>query len=108
MTENNTACRCLILSDCKSALIAIERAYRRQAQRSGNNRYLISAILLHLHRLQKHEGYVIRIWTPRHAGVTLNAIADAAAKAYLNHPHNPNTAAAFLMDICEDIIIMQD
>ena len=50
-TENNTACRCLILSDCKSALIAIERAYRRPAQRSGDKRYLISAILLQLHSL---------------------------------------------------------
>ncbi len=35
-------------------------------------------------------------------------MADAAAKAYLNQPHNPSTAAAFLMDICEDIIIIQD
>ncbi len=44
-TENNIASRRLILSDFKSALIAIERAYRRQAQRSRDNRYLISAIL---------------------------------------------------------------
>ena len=35
-------------------------------------------------------------------------MADAAAKAYLNQPHNPNTAAAFLIDICEDIIVIQD
>ena len=35
-------------------------------------------------------------------------MADAAAKAYLNQLHNPNTAAAFLMDICEDIIIIHD
>ena len=94
-TENNTACRCLVLSDCKSALIAIERAYRRQAQRSGDNRNLISAILLQLHRLQQHKGYAIFLWTPGHAGVAPNAMADAAAKAYLNKPHNPNTAAAF-------------
>ena len=107
-TENNTACRCLVLSDCKSALIAIERAYRQQAQRSGDNRNLISAILLQLHRLQQHKGYAIFLWTPGHAGVAPNAMADAAAKAYLNQPHNPNTAAAFLMDICEDIIIIQD
>ena len=49
-------------------------------------------------------------WTPGHTGVAPNAMADAdaAAKAYLNKPHNPNTAAAFLMDICKDIIIIQD
>ena len=47
------------------------------------------------------------LWTPGHAGVAPNTMADAAAKAHLNQPHNPNTAAAFLMDICEDIIIIQ-
>ena len=37
-----------------------------------------------------------------------NAMTDEAAKADLNQLHNPNTDAAFLIDICEDIIIIQD
>ncbi len=40
------------------------------------------------------------LWTPGHAGVATNAMTDATAKAYLNQPHNPNIAAAFLIDIC--------
>ena len=32
-------------------------------------------------------------------------MTDKAAKAYLNQPHNPNTAVAFLMDICEDMAV---
>lgn len=98
----------LILSDCKSALTTIERAYRQQAQRAGDNRKLISAILLKIKNLQRTGGYVIFLWTPGHAGISSNAMADAAAKAHLDRQHSPNTSAAFLNDIGEDIIVTTD
>ena len=92
-------CRCLILSDCKSALVAIERAYRRRNPGASDNRGTLSAILLQLKRLQTHNGYAIFLWTPEHAGISANAMADAAAKAYLTQPHDTHEMATFIVNM---------
>ena len=107
-TTTSTACRCLILSDCKSALVAIERAYRRRNPGASDHRGTLSAILLQLKRLQTHNGYAIFLWTPGHAGISPNAMADAAAKAYLTQPHDPHEMATFITQICEDIAVIHD
>jgi len=83
--------RCLILSDCKAALEAIElleREYRGQTPHNANRRTLLTAIHAQLAALRRKEGYAIFLWMPGHGGVAPNTVADATAKTYLTADHD--------------------
>jgi hypothetical protein len=72
--------RCLIVSDCISALRMCENAWRRgvawQGQRAGR------AGLLHAINCEREKlAAAIMMWAPAHRGGSVSAYADAAAKA---------------------------
>jgi len=75
--------RCLILSDCKAALEALEREYSGQTPHNADRRTLLTAIHAPLTALRCKEGYATFLWTPGHGGVAPNAVADTTAKTYL-------------------------
>ena len=76
--------RVLILSDCRAALFAIERAWRAgsyDALRTTEGGEVIETIIRRRLRL----GAVVFIFTPSHqAGIMPNAYADAIAKSHLS------------------------
>jgi ribonuclease HI len=82
-TGEQGAKRCLVLSDCKAALEELEREYRGCAPGNDDRHALHSAIIEQLEEIERHGGYTIFLWTPGHAGISPNAVADAIAKKYL-------------------------
>jgi hypothetical protein len=87
--KGGEAKRCLILLDCKAALEEIEREYRGCAPDKADRHALHSAIVHQLHRIEQLGGYTIFMWTPGHAGISPNAVADAIAKQYLHAQQDP-------------------
>ena len=76
------ATRCLVMSDCKSAMQMMETAWRgggverlAKAKRGG----ILEAIC----RARAKLELVVFMYVPAHRGVSMSAMADAAAKAYL-------------------------
>lgn len=74
--------RCLVLSDCQPALQAIEGAWRKGCTVSGREGDR-GAMLEEICRLRAMLGRCVFLWVPSHRGDSANAMADAAAKAYL-------------------------
>ena len=75
--------RVLIQSDCLGVLDAVETAWRREA--AGLRNVDRGALLENICRLRQRMNRVIFLYTPSHKGIAPNAMADAAAKAHLNH-----------------------
>ena len=79
--------RCLVMSDCRNALIQIERAWRRGravAVRGEARGAMLEEICNIREEMAREGGRVILVWVPGHRGVAPNAYADAIAKAYLH------------------------
>ena len=74
--------RCLLLSDCKSALQQVETAWRSGRFESGRGGDR-GAMLEEICRLRACLGRVVMVWVPSHRGISPNAMADAIAKSYL-------------------------
>ena len=73
--------RCLIMSDCESAMAMVERAWksgRREYAKQGRG-----AILEAICTQREQIGQAVFMYVPAHRGVWANAMADAAAKAGL-------------------------
>ena len=83
---NRAACRVLICSDCKPALMQIEHAWR-QGHATGFRKYDRGNLLEAICNLRADMGRVIMVWTPAHAGITPNAMADCVAKHYTHAEH---------------------
>ena len=84
--------RCLIVSDCKPAMQAVEAAWRRgktDGLREWDRGHMLEAICEYRKQL---EG-VCLVWTPAHEGVAMNAYADMAAKAYTTRTLAEDVAA---------------
>ena len=79
--------RCLILSDCLSAIQMVEQAWRTGVRWTGSEAGrapLLHAINAARGRLQ----LVVIVWQPAHRGNATSAYADAVAKAYLGAQHS--------------------
>ena len=68
MEATGTTQRCLVLSDCKAALEAIEREYRGQTPHNADRRTILTAIHAQLTALRRKSGYAIFLWSPGHGG----------------------------------------
>ena len=81
--DNPRRRRCLVCSDCLSALRMVEDAWRMgvtwTGARSGR-----AAILHAINEVREKIELCVMMWNPAHSGVANNAVADAAAGAYLN------------------------
>ena len=72
--------RCLVMSDCASALRMVERAWRapgRRAYAMDDRGGMLEAICTYRERL----GLVVTMYVPAHRGFAANSYADAVAKA---------------------------
>ena len=74
--------RVLVMSDCVPAMQQVEKAWR-QEHVEGLRRWDRGAMLEAINDLRSQLGEVVCLWTPAHAGISCNAMADAAAKAHL-------------------------
>ena len=81
--------RCVIMSDCKPVLRAMEKVWRQGGRAHGQGRsaprgaMLEEAAVLRA-KIARAGGMVVFVWCPAHRGISPNAMADAAAKAHLN------------------------
>ena len=79
--------RVLVMSDCVPAMQQVEKAWR-QGHVEGMRRWDRGAMLEAVNTLRAQLGEVVCLWTPAHAGICCNAMADAAAKAHLQAGDN--------------------
>ena len=87
--DSREAPRLLVLSDCLSVLVAIERAWRQGSAWRLYTQYRSStmeSIMLRRRAWQQRQGAMVFLWIPSYAGIFPNAYADAVAKAYLGRP----------------------
>ena len=71
--------KCLLMSDCKAALMMVEKAWRaeRRTYAMGGRGAMLEAICTEREKLE----IVVTMYIPAHRGGWVSAMADAAAKA---------------------------
>ena len=78
--ENAKEKRCLVMSDCASALRMVEKAWRSKGRREyamDDRGGMLEAICTYREKLE----LVVTMYVPAHRGFAANSYADAAAKA---------------------------
>ena len=84
--------RCLIVSDCKPALQAVEAAWR-QGRTDGLREWDRGPMLEAICEYRRQLEGVCFVWTPAHVGIGMNAYADMAAKAYTQRTRGEDVMA---------------
>jgi len=79
--EKRQQARVLIMSDCKPAMQQMEQAWRK-GEAHGLRKWDRGALLEAICSLRADLGRVVCVWTPAHAGISPNAMADLAAGAH--------------------------
>jgi ribonuclease HI len=77
--------RLLIMSDCRAAIMAIEKAWRTQRVKIGGDR---ARMLEAICNVRRQLGHCVICKVKAHVGVSPNEYADATAKAYLGASEN--------------------
>jgi len=88
LDDGRDAPRCVIMSDCKPVLRAMERMWRQGGRADGQARTVPRGAMLEeaavlRAKIARAGGMVVMVWCPAHRGISPNAMADAAAKAHL-------------------------
>ena len=89
--------RLLIVADNAPILEQIEQAWRAVPDRIDGRAHLRhdrkaqrSALIEAITNMRRQLGGVWFVWVPAHSGITMNAYADAAAKAHLDETPDPH------------------
>ena len=104
-SDDPSAERVLVLSDCQGVLSSIERAWRAGKAWACKNRDrggMIEAIC----HLRAQLGTVVLAWCPGHRGVSGNEYADMIAKAHLDATPDETTRTIASMVYSRDAYAM--